>query len=1168
MFRRFINLPLKRLWVCHQPSPFIQPWPLVHSNGSPFSQQPTPSFFQDDHRMSYDILTNDLSHTGSSSSIRQVPQKVRIVGEVHSLKVGGHRQPGNCLFISQKGRLYHKESGRSRRESRPDVCERARHFRERSNSKVSHRLRELMNEGVDGLDKGVEKNKKTVRMKRSPEEKYSTSPSYTSYYDDQKEYLDFQEPKRTFRNFVTTLMAKGRKVRQQLQEGKDADLLRYHSGNKDLMQHYHYKSKRKIMQRQLKAKPRASKAKYKDDSIDWTVLEDSLNPQRQDVNSLGKEVFVPLKTKSRSAERTKDKEISSQDKTVLPHSWEVIKAREEKLIRKAKKETMGRFPSLRETSAFTTKPGELKNSIDQQSKLDFKRVNKNIMESGSHDSGGQKNESGLKVIEPGSQKPMGFHDICKNRIQKQSDNSSEKKECKTGTKPNTTKSILITPCPRSDIANLDNPSRSCQNDHENSWSSPNKDFHKKCIDSKKENDVSKIFVMLDDKDKLKFRVAELMARCMFLVEKRTQQDSEGSSMCNGHVEDKDNVNQLVANFWRHYTQCCEKTDVSSSMLGNTGKGILDKVDIIIKECTHIKEVIEGLSLKNQCIKEGLSQSIEEEFYKTKAKLEKMSANEKLEPKSKKPVPKRSSAIESLKQKCQERKNVFKDLLKKMSLECKTSDKYEQDLLLKMKLVIEELQKKLAEDKQSSKSNEKNPLSENKLSEEELKTKCAEEELKKKCAIKELKRKCAEEELKKRCAIEELKEKCAEEKLREMCAIEDLKEKCAEEELKEKCAEEELRKKCAEEELKKKCAKEELKKKCAEEELRNKCAESEHKEKSADLKEKSVLEEFRDLCAKEEFKQKCAKEDFRVKCSEEKLKEGCALHEKQRQYEEFSLRKRCAEFALKKKCENNNKGDKFIDLLGPPKKCSDDDSKKKSADEKSKEKLNENDHNLSILGKLKKKVGLTGKGNANMNKFTSTKAHKWYESFGRRKISVEGDIPSWQETNKVRKWLFKQSERGLVKKFWDKEYKAKRSKELQRRKNSELERLGLGIFVRSVLSRPRRRPLRGLEDNHCMDYRERFFNPRQWPLFSVLAPLNYQTLRRSPLLETNFFIRQLLPDLKPLAINDYLGVYWLHRIASSSPFGKRGYKRDDPCRGSSTLYPFAETSRMSSKDERQ
>ncbi|KRJ99305.1 uncharacterized protein Dyak_GE27438 [Drosophila yakuba] len=364
MFRRFINLPLKRLWVCHQPSPFIQPWPLVQSNGSSFGQQPT--IFQD-HPMSYDILTNDLSEPASSSSIRQVPQKVRIVGEVHSLKVCGHRQPGNCLFISQKGRLYHKESGRGRRESRPDVCQRARYFKERSNSKVSNRLRELMNEGVDGLDKGIRKNERIIHMKGSPKTKYPTSPSYSSYYGDKKAYLEFQEPKRTFRNFVSTLMAKGRKVRQQLQEGKDADLLRYHSGNKDLMKHYHYKSKRRIMQRQLKAKPRVPIAKYKDDSIDWTLPEDSFNPHRQNVNTLGKDILVPLKTKSKSAERAEGKEISSQDKSILPHSWEVIKAREEKLIRKAKKETKGRLSPLRETSSLKSKSGEPKNCIDQQS---------------------------------------------------------------------------------------------------------------------------------------------------------------------------------------------------------------------------------------------------------------------------------------------------------------------------------------------------------------------------------------------------------------------------------------------------------------------------------------------------------------------------------------------------------------------------------------------------------------------------------------------------------------------------------------------------------------------------------------------------------------------------------------------------------------------------------
>lgn len=1017
---------------------------------------------------------------------------------------------------------------------------------------MNKRLRDLMNEGVDGLDKGIEKNERTNHMKRSTKKKYSPSSSHRSYPDDKEAYLEFKEPKRTFRNFVTMLMSKGKKVRQQLQEGKDADLLRYHSDNKALMQHYQNKRKykRQITQRKPKAKSQVPKAKYNDDSIDWTFFEESLNPQRQ--NKLGQDAFSPLKTKSKSAGRANDKEISSHNKPILPHSMEVIKEREEKLISKAKKETEGRLPCLRESSFKSINQKNVsridnKNicvkcidpqvpSSSAEQKVDSKRVNGNIMVSCSHNSGGQKNESGPKMIPPDDQKLTGFYDTLKNRIL--CDNSSEKKDCKAALKPpNTADCISKIPC--SNAANVDNQPPSCQSGnslhkvfksrvHKNLWCSPENDIDKGGIKSKKDIDFSKFFSMLDDKDKLKFRVSELMVRCMLLMEKRMQQDLEGSKVCN--VEEKDNnVNQLVENFWRHYIQCCEcqKKDACAlsnpAMLGNTEyTGILNKVDIIIKQCTHIKEVIEGRSLKNQCIKHGLSQSIAEEFYKAMAKLEKMSANEKLKTESNEFGLNRNCAIESLKDKCQEKKDFVEDVLKNMSLECKTSDKYEQDLLSKMKLVIKELQKKLAEEKENIISTKQKDL---------FSEKCAEEELKSKCA---------KEELKEKCAIEELKEKCAEEELRKMCAIEDLKEKCAEEELKKKCAKENLKEKCARKELKKACAEEELRRKCAENELKEKCAEQE-------LKEKFALKEFRELCANEELKQKCAEKDFKDKCSDENLKERSSLNEQQRQCEEFSWRKRCAEFALKMKCENNNRGN-FLNSLGEPKKYSDEykNSKKLCTDEKPKKNSTEKDQHRSTLGKLKEKVGLTGKGNGNVDKFISTKANKWHQSFGRRKISVKEDIQNW----------------GLTKKILDKEDKAMRNKGLQHEKNSELE--GLGIFLGSALSRPRRRPQRGLEDEHCTDDRKRFFNPRQWSLFPGLAPLYYQTLRRSPLLETNFLVRQLLPNLKPLAINDYLSVFWLHPLNSCNPFGKRCYKRDDFCRGSSFLYPFTEMGRGISK----
>ncbi|XP_017051155.1 uncharacterized protein LOC108094857 [Drosophila ficusphila] len=132
--------------------------------------------------------------------------------------------------------------------------------------------------------------------------------------------------------------------------------------------------------------------------------------------------------------------------------------------------------------------------------------------------------------------------------------------------------------------------------------------------------------------------------------------------------------------------------------------------------------------------------------------------------------------------------------------------------------------------------------------------------------------------------------------------------------------------------------------------------------------------------------------------------------------------------------------------------------------------------------------------------------------------------------------------------------------------------GLSVFLRSALSKPRRRHLRCLEDDLRNSlpqkepiYQWKFFNLWKWPLLSGFASNYNPTSRRTPLLE-NFCLKRLLPDLKPLSINDTMGVYWLNRLTSFNPFGRRCYKRDELKKSSSFLWPFSAIGKRNYNDE--
>ncbi|XP_041565805.1 axoneme-associated protein mst101(2) [Drosophila elegans] len=1153
MFRRCISSRLQSLLICPRPRPFIQSWQKFKSNdshSSRFGRQPLLTSLLFDPPMSCDILSSDLNSPCSPHKIKYVHQKV-----------------------NRKGRTYHKKTGTENLDFCLEKGAKCRHrpqsLKRKTNSKMVQRLEHLMNDGVDGVRKvgGKREGKQMImQIKKSTKGKVPKSRPSNKVSEDNEN----QEPKSSIQNLISMIVTKSKEVRQQLDEGKQADLIRYNPTKKDKILQYKNKYRK---HRQMKSKQRVPQTENKDHSTS-TAVRNSTSPQNQEGITLANQSMAKS-----SEVRCPGESLQHSSK---PHPIELLNNREEMLISTAKQETDCRLQSLKNSTSLTpakekdlVKPDEsqthLQNicedchksqrpspSSDQEKKISG--IKENVFEQStpkfaSPEEIKAESKTDNKLLDTctyhtsDDQKPVMVNDLFKNQIHKQlwehpeydfkkSQNvSCEKKESKCAS--DTTK---ISPCSNAKIF-YDQP-QSCQ-DGESL-----QDLFKNKCEKKQGNineDFSVCFPRLCDRDQLKFRIAELIAKCMYLVENNMESGSECKNICTAENGDKDkDLNNLVEHIWKHYlhyrsdqTNDICKHDESPTIC------ITKHVETIIHQCELIKKANKKIEkdrikeLKKKCLKsQPKGKTAEKELKKT-------CQDEDLKQKCKEYEQKRKCSI-ALKKK----KQGVKDLLKNICV-----GKCEGNYLKKISLLLEELQKKVGEDKVNitcRRHNEKKTRSEKKL--------------RKKNDSSELKKKCLDNELKKKCAEEELKKNCAEEKLKEICE-DNIKEKCVEKKIKDICAIEKLKKKLAENELKEACAKKKLEK-----------------------------------CAEEELKEKCANEELKEKCAELKLKKQCERDEQERKCREFSLRKRCAEFELKRKCEENRRKiakEKLVEDI--KRKCAKYDYKEKRAEKQLKLKNNSaeeklkkenakieqdrnDEKNISSLEKLKNKVGLSrksSKDNTHKNKCTSTESmteiRKWREAINRRKKFVDEEIKNWSKKDELKKWLnLRNKNKPIRTKSMDdcKKFNAMRNEGLSNRPENgqNLDFQGLGIFLRSALSRPRQRPLPGLKSGLCdpipaqgEDDKEQLFNPRQWPLYPEHASAYNPTSRRAPLLESNFFLRRLLPDLKPLSINDTLGVYWLNRI-NPSPFGRRGYTRDEFGKGSSLLWPFSTFERRNFKDE--
>ncbi|XP_052841084.1 axoneme-associated protein mst101(2) [Drosophila gunungcola] len=1179
MFRRCISSQLQSLLICPRPRPFIQAWKKSKSNdshSSRFSRQPLLTSLLFDPPMSCDILSSDLISPCSPPTIKYVHQKV-----------------------NRKGRAYHKKTGADDLDSCLEKGGKCRHRpqskKRKTDREMIQRLEDLMNDGVDGVRKmeGKREGKQMkMQIRKSTKGKVPKSrPSNTV-----SENNEDQEPKNSIKNFLSMIVAKSKEVRQQLEKGKQADLIRYNPAKKDKILQYKNKYRK---HRQRKSKQQVPQTVIKDQPTS-TADQNSTGPQNQEGIMLGNEALVQIqKSKAKSSEVGCPGE--SLQHSSKPNSSELLKDREEMLISTAKQETDCRLQSLKNSTSLTpvketdlVKPEvsqtHLQNispSSDQDKKIRGIKVNaieQSTFKLASPEEVKAESKADIKLLDTCTchtsidSKPVNFIDMLKNQIHKQlwehHENDLEKsKNISCEKKENKCASDIkkISPCSNPKI--FFNQPQSCQDGKSLQdllkneidkipWHVPKNECEKK--PRKTNKDFQVCFPMLCDGDQLKFRIAELIAKCMYLVDNNMESGSECKNIHTSENGNKDKeLNKLVEHFWKHYLhyRSNQKNDIckpdesptkkfNASPIENSEHDIMKHVETIIHQCELIKKANKKIE---KCVKS------EPKGKTTETGLTNTCQDEDLKQKCKEYEQKRKCSI-ALKKK----KQGVKDVLKNICIE-KCEDKY----LRKISLLIEELQKKMEEDKLKitcRRHNEKKTSSE-----ENLRKKIGPLELKKECMDIELRKTCAEEELKKNCAEKDLEEKCAEKQLKEKCAEGKLKEECVEKEIKDICAIEKLKKKLAEKELKESCAKKELEK-----------------------------------CAEEELREKCGNEELKKKISELKLKKRCERDEQERKCKEFSLRKRCAEFELKKKCEENRRKiakQKLVDDI--KRKCATYDYKEKRAEKQLKlknksaeenlTKINSNlalerddEKNISSLEKLKNKVGLSrksSKGNTHKNKCTSTESskklpmtelRKWREAINRRKKFVDAEIKNWSKKDEFRRWLnLRKKNKPIRTKSIDdcKKCNAMRNEGLRNRPENgqNLEFQGLGIFLRSALSRPRQRPLPGLKSGLCDpipaqgdDDKEKLFNPRQWPLFPEYASAYKPTTRRTPLLESNFFLRRLLPDLKPLSINDTLG-YYLNRI-NPSPFGRRGYTKDEFGKGSSLLWPFSTFARRNFKDE--
>ncbi|XP_016974453.2 uncharacterized protein LOC108041147 [Drosophila rhopaloa] len=776
MFRRCISSQLHFLLVCPRPRPFVQAWAKFKSNDSHSSRKTLLNSFSFDPPMSCDILTSDLTSPCSPASIKQVHQKVCIVGQDRTFKISGYSEPGDVFPINWKGRKYHKKTGSDKMNSCMDKSGsryRPRYGKRRSDRKTVQRLQELMNDGVDGVRK-IEGKKEGTRMvmqiKKSKKSKDSRNRPASSN-SEENEDNESEPPKNSIKDFLSMLLAKSKKVRQQLEEGKQADLKRCNPGKPPRVQRYKNNYYRKNMQ--TKPKPQHRKVDKKDQPA-ATLLqsifpEDSAGSLKEEGILLGEVVSVQMEN-SNSKSGDVGKAIGGPEEPLKhsskPHSLEVMRDREEQLISSAKKETDCRLQSLRisttlEPPSSLSTPDKEKNIFKQEVSQDHP---KNICEdsnvplmpstsseqkqkiseeqsthkSGSHEEIKTESKSEIKVFNKCSdyppsddQKPNIFKNQIHKHLWEHPENHSKKEVhildlCKQKSVSCKKKEIegssdIKKTSPGSSSPNFDDQSNSkslhnlVKNEiHKNLWNIPEKDSIK-CENEPGQNntDCSVCFGLLNDRDKLKFQIAEFIAKCTYLVEK-VEPKSGSKNTCESEEGEKDKeVANLVDNFWRHYlqyrtnqNQTCEPDKSTIRKLGHSclkspEDCIMDHVETIIKQCKSIQKAIKGSGLEKKYSKANLKEKrVEGELKRKNTDTE----NEL----------KRKGSNELVKKDCQPNEHCVEGILKKMCVE-----KYEKDYLKKMSLLIEQLQKKVEDDKP--------------------KRKCRKYDQKRKCSKEELKR---------------------------------------------------------------------------------------------------------------------------------------------------------------------------------------------------------------------------------------------------------------------------------------------------------------------------------------------------------------------------------------------------------------------------------------------
>ncbi|KPU77115.1 uncharacterized protein Dana_GF27185, isoform B [Drosophila ananassae] len=997
MLRRCIGRQMQCLLAFPRPPPLIQATSCCQryiSRGPFFG----PSFFQGqikwiekkrpplgplqfDPPMSCDILCTDVNEpgpSGVSKQVRQVQQRVCLVGQVRRLSDKGPAGPKKvsvCMF-SRKGKLYHKDNDKKTMETCLDkrnkcLCDkwrpRPRPKKRKKEKNIRKRLEELMEEGPERSFEN--EHLKLTAPKNSNERHPSRSQS-----DDSDSYYDCEEPKFTISNFINMLREKSEEIKDQLREGKLADHRRRNQQEDELILKY----------KDLYEKEMAKKVR----SCDGSSVTNPPPIQKEPPQSVSNpNLEEPPKSQACETEEPRACETEEPKSILRPTSHQFETRKQVKLdqlvnyVREKNKEAMN----------------------------NLKGCDKLIKE-------------------------------CECQVQGlASAQNSKKPECpeaanKEGKHPYPNYVVKYERYwPKSKAANhKQEKNEPCNNDTPRAQISDSSNSEKYKID------MADFKGKLERCERLQVQIADMVSKCISLVMGNVEKEPQASSPkksakkeddhsfryqrnCNEPIQSTDAIGTTKSSDKRlggKETSILKSPETTSSIKRIHAKlyssqkvdkppsqYLTQQVDNIIRQCEDLKNEFEmrlhstfskssvpnagsnkafrkqspvEMEMRRRCTLDALKKKCEDAAIKKEAGNDEEDDEVEVLRKKQAELKKRLEKAKLKKQCALIRKAIeeseddnlqgpsevtflgecraaLKSRFAREDQRRKWAESYLREKIEKIKRFDRSLSSKrsptqLGFTQKSSielKKNQVDPVMSKKCDEEEFIKKSAEEDFKKKVAQKDLKKKCAEEELNKKCAEVELKEKCAKEELKNECAKkelkktgtrEELKKKCAEAKLKKKCAEEELKKKCSEEELKKKCAEEALKKKCAKEELKKKCAEDELKRKCAEekLKKKCAEDELKRKCAKEELKKKCAEDELKKKCAEEKLKKKCA---------EEALKKKCSEDELKKKCAEEEL----------KKKCSEEDLKKKCAADERKRKNEEMQLRLKCFeAKLKKK----------------------------------------------------------------------------------------------------------------------------------------------------------------------------------------------------------------------